>query len=97
MTKRYTVRRREPRSVEQCGGCSETVAIYSDRQIVAGEPLCSECRRELRREDAAEKAATGREGCEILAPTPMVCDHTETGTSPTGVRFCLNCLDRVEL
>ena len=58
----------------------------------------SECRRAYREDLAAEKAAdrAGRVGCEIIASTPIVCDHAETGISPTGVRFCLNCLDRVD-
>ncbi len=50
---------REPRDIEQCIGCGESVAVYSSKQLVDGEPYCPRCRR-IHREHKKPKTCKHR-------------------------------------
>lgn len=83
--------RRVPQAVEQCVGCGDEVAVYSARQRVDGEAMCGGCRRVHRAHVRTVRRAV------VAAVAPVVrpaCDH-DPATSPTGVRYCRVCLDRL--
>lgn len=81
---------REPLSIEQCVGCATDVAVYSDRQRVDGDVMCSACRRIHRR---AERRRRRSEASPVIESAPA-CPHDRIGISPTGVRYCRDCLAR---
>lgn len=90
---------REPIDVQQCLGCGEMVTIWSERQLSDGDPLCSKCRRihttEARR---ARRAAAAEATAEVAHPQlpGHWCKGHEWRTSPTGKRYCVNCLSTPE-
>ena len=87
---------KEPLEIAQCIGCSTDVAIYSSRQYLDGEAFCSCCRK-IARKAAKKEAAMKKAKVEQAAAVPVdLCAGGHSpALSPTGVRFCLRCLNRV--
>jgi hypothetical protein len=77
--------RREPQEIEQCIGCGNDVAVWSERQKVDGEVFCSSCRR-IHRGPTKPKR-----GPVIVPPTHHTCSCSTPCPAPDEPTFCVTC------
>jgi hypothetical protein len=87
----------EPRDIDQCHGCGQDVAVYSDRQYTPeGDLMCSACRA-IYRQAVRERARARRDAPKAVekASKPP-CDHVwaphpNALGKTTFKEFCTKC------